>query len=92
MSYFWQKFPKKFAKDINYRKVRDHFHYAGKYRGAPHSICNLKFHMPNGIPVVFHNGSNCDYHSIIKELANEFQRQFGCLGENKESTKLFPFQ
>ena len=23
------------------RKVRDHCHYAGKYRGAPHSKCNL---------------------------------------------------
>ena len=35
------------------------------------------------------NGSSCDYHSIIKELANEFQRQFGCLEENKEKYKTF---
>ena len=60
---------KKFAKGKNYRKVRDHCHYTGKYRGAAHSICNLKFNVPNEIPIVFYNGSNYDYHFIIKELA-----------------------
>ena len=40
--------------------------------------------MPNEIPVVFHNSSTYDYHFIIKELANEFEGQFECLGENKE--------
>ena len=25
------------------------------------------------VPVVFHNGSNNDYHFIIKKLANEFE-------------------
>ena len=39
--------------------------------------------------VVFHNGSNCDYHFIIKELANEFEGQFECLGENTEKFKTF---
>ena len=43
--------------------------------------------MPNEIAVVFHNGSNYYYDSIIKELANEFGRQFECLGENKEKYK-----
>ena len=38
--------------------------------------------MPKTIPIVFHNGSNYDYHFIIKELAKEFQKQFTCLGEN----------
>ena len=54
---------KTFAKDKNCGKVRDHCHYTGKYRGAAHSICNLKFNKPNEIPVVFHNGSNYDYYS-----------------------------
>ena len=74
---------------MNYRKVRDHYHYAGKYRGPAHSICNSKFNVPNEIPVVFHNGSNYDNHFIIKELANEFEGQFVCLGKNTENYKNF---
>ena len=45
--------------------------------------------MPHEIPVVFHNGSNYDYHFIIKELANKFDGQFECLRENKEKYKNF---
>ena len=46
------------------------------------------------IPVIFHNGSNYDYHFIVKELANEFEGQFECLGENKEKYKtiIFPIK
>ena len=40
--------------------------------------------MPNKIPAVFHNGSNYGYCFINKELANEFEEQFECLGENTE--------
>ena len=61
----------KLSKKINYKKVRDHCHYTGKYRGSAHSICNLKFNVPNEVPVVFHNGSNYDYHFIIKELISK---------------------
>ena len=41
------------------------------------------------IPVVFHNGSSYDYHVIIKGLAEEFEGNFECLGENKEKYKTF---
>ena len=57
---------------MNYKKVRYHCHYAGKYRGATQSIYNLKFNMDNGIPVVFNKCSNYDYHFTIKELAKDF--------------------
>ena len=33
-----KKMLKVFCKIINYAKVRDHFHYTGKYRGAAQSI------------------------------------------------------
>ena len=29
-----------------YHKVRDYYHYAGKYRGAAHDICNLRYKTP----------------------------------------------
>ena len=66
------------------QKVRDHCHYTGKYRGAAHSICNLRYKISKKIPVVFHNGSTYDYHFIIKQLAREFKGYFHCLGENTE--------
>ena len=31
-----KRFSKQFAKDKNYRKVRDHCHFTGKYRGEAH--------------------------------------------------------
>ena len=87
-----EKFGNEYLKDKKYRKVRDHCHYTGEYRGAAHSICNLKYSVPKKIPIVFHNGSNYDYHFIIKELAEEFKKQFTCLGENTEKHITLQFQ
>ena len=70
--------------DKKHHKVRDHCHYTGKCRGAAHNICNLRYKVPKEIPVVFHNGSTCNYHFIIKELVKEFEGNFDCLGENTE--------
>ena len=82
---------KEFCYDANkenefklYHKVRDHCHYAGKFRGAAHNICNLRYKVPKEIPVVFHNGSTYEYHFMIKQLAEEFKGQFEYLGENTE--------
>ena len=63
--------------------------FTGKYRGVAHSMCSLRFNVPNEITVVFHNGSKYDYHFIIKELANKFEGQFECLWENTEKYKPF---
>ena len=77
----------KFANDKNYRKVGDRCYFPGKYRAAAQIICNLRFNVANEIPLVFDNGSNYDYHFIIKEIANEFEGQFECLRENTENCK-----
>ena len=68
-------------KNKKYHKVIDHCHYTGKYRGAAHDICNLRYKILKEIPEVFHNGSTYDYHFIIKELAEEFEEEFEFLGE-----------
>ena len=71
-------------KFILYKKVRDHCHYTGKFRGATHSICNLNYKVPHEIPAKIHNGSKNDYHFIIKELIVECKGEFECLRENME--------
>ena len=81
-----EEFENKYVKDKKYFKVRDHCHYAGEYKGAAHGICNLKYSVPEKIPIAFHNGFNYDYDFIIKELAEEFEKQFTCLGENTKNT------
>ena len=49
-----------------------------------HNICNLKYSAPKNVPIVFNNGCAYDYNFIIKELAEEFKKQFTCLRENPE--------
>ena len=75
-----------------YHKVRDHCHYTGKFRGAAHNICDLRYKTPKEISVVFHNGSIYDYHFIIKQLAKKIDDQFECLGENTEKYITFSVQ
>ena len=77
------------ASNKKHHKVRDHFHYTGKYRGTGRDVCNLRYKTPKEIPVVFHNGSTYDYHFIIKELAKAFEGKFECLGENTEKYMTF---
>ena len=38
---------------IDNENIRDHCHFAGKYRGAIHSKCNMKFKISKNIPVCF---------------------------------------
>ena len=72
-----------------YHKVRGHCHYTGEFRGAAHSICNLRYKVPKKISVVFHNCSTYNYHFIINQQAKEFDGQLECLGEKTE--KYFTF-
>ena len=89
--HFEENFKEKYNKDKKYCKVWDHCCYTGEYRGAPHSICNLTFSVPNEMSKVFHNGSDCDYHFIIKELAKKIEGQFTSLGKNTEKYTTFSF-
>ena len=66
------------------KKVRDHCHYTGKFGGAAHIDCNLKYKVPKDIPIIIHNASY-DTHFIINKLAEEFIGELDCIGENTEN-------
>ena len=67
----------------NKRKVKDHCHYTGKFRGAAHSKCNLNHKVPKDISIIIHNASY-DTHFMINQLAEEFKGELNCIGENME--------
>ena len=69
--------------DKNYRRVRDHCHLTGKFRGAAHSICNLKYRLPKFYPVIFHNLSGYDSHLFIKNLGKS-EGKIDCIPCNEE--------
>ena len=87
-----EKLENKDLKDKRYCKVKDPRHHTGEYRGAVHSIYNLKYSVLKKIPIVFHNESHYDYHFIIKELAEECKKQLIYLGENTEKYITLQFQ
>ena len=64
-------------------KVKDHCHYTGRFRGAAHNSCNLKYKKPNFIPVVFHNLSGYDSHLFIKHLGYT-DGNIDCIPNNEE--------
>ena len=67
------------------KKVRDHCRYTGLYRGAAHNNFNLKYQIPDHIPIVFHNLSGYDAHLFIKKLGRRFNiNDIGVIAENKE--------
>ena len=72
--------------DENYkrkRKVKNHCHYTGKFRGAAHRKCNLNYKVPKDVPIIIHNASY-DTHFIINQSAEEFNGELNCIGENME--------
>ena len=67
----------------NKRKVKDNFHYTGKFRGAAHSKCNLNYKVPKDIPIIIHNAS-FDTHFILNQFAIKFKGEVNGIGDNME--------
>ena len=65
-------------------RVRDHCHMSGKFRGAAHEVCNLKYKIPKFFPVVFHNLSGYDCHLFIKTLGN-IEEDMSCIPSNEKN-------
>ena len=64
---------------INRKKVKDHCHYKGKFRGVAHRKCNLNYKVNNNA-IIIHNASY-DTHFIINRLAIEFKGELNCIGD-----------
>lgn len=75
----------------NDRKVCDHCHITGKFRGASHNRCNLRYQVPTMIPVLIHNLSGYDSHFIIKELGYD-KKQINIIPHTEEKYVSFSKQ
>ena len=56
--------------DNDEKKVRDHCHMTGKFRGAAHQDRNIHFQSTKKVPVVSHNLRGYDSHLIFMSLIN----------------------
>ena len=66
------KFEDKHSKDQKYCKVRDHFHYARKYRGPTISICISMGRLPKEILCFFTMNLTIIFSFIISKFAEKF--------------------
>ena len=61
-------------KPVGSDKVRDHCHFSGRFRGAAHNHCNLKYKIDKQrykLPIVFHNLRGYDAHLFLQNVKQE---------------------
>lgn len=82
-------FETRIAETYYHSNTANHCHYTGKYRGAAHSICNLRYKENSYHPKVAHNEYVFD-NLIIPKIAGEYrEREILCIGENTEKYVYF---
>lgn len=65
------------------KRVQDHCHLTGNYRGAAHNSCNLRYQVTRTIPIVFHN-LGYDSHFLINEISSSFDGKVSVIPINNE--------
>ena len=70
------------------RKVRDHCHVLGNYRGAACNMCNLGMKMTKIISEIFHNLKGYDSHSLLPELG-KFSKKISIILNNMQTYMSF---
>lgn len=73
------------------KKVRDHDHITGQYRGAAHNKCNLDYAIKiinYKLPIFFHNLKGYDSHIIMQAVSEEYKKIF-LIAETDEKYKTF---
>ena len=79
---------KPFRKEDNLKKVRDHDHITGNYRGPAHSICNLQLRIKPEefkLPIRFHNLGKFDAHLISQAMGRVSKEKISAIPHNMES-------
>ena len=74
--------------DDDDKKVRDHCHVTGKFRGAAHWSCNINLQLTKKVPVIFHNLRGYDSHLIFCEL-NKFDVKIDVIPNRLEKYMAF---
>lgn len=81
---------------VENKKVRDHCHITGQYRGPACNKCNLRYNSQHfKIPVIFHNLKNYDGNILLKYFNDKVGKEddeIECIAENKEKIKTFTYQ
>ena len=73
------------GEELGNDRVRDHYHYTGRYRGAAHNNCNLNYSKPKSVSVFFHNLTGYDSHLFIKNLGSPNKKEnIDCIPNNEE--------
>ena len=68
------------CKGIDYAKVKGDCNFTGKYRGWTYCICNLRFVAPRDIFIILHNGSDYNFHLMVKHLSEKLkEHKFTCM-------------
>ena len=73
---------------IKNRKVKDHCHVTGNYRGASCNNCNLGMKLTKTIPVIFHNLKGYDSHLLLPELG-KFYKKISIIPNNMQTYMSF---
>ena len=74
--------------DSTDKKVRDHCHVTGRFRGAAHNSCNRSFRLTDKITVIFHNLKGYDSHFIMQEIG-KFNMPIQVIPNNLEKYTAF---
>ncbi|CAG8614271.1 4229_t:CDS:2, partial [Dentiscutata heterogama] len=71
-------YEKPFGKEDNLKKVQDHDHITGNYRGPAHSICNFQLRIKPKqfeLPIHFHNLGKFDAYLISQAIGLDIENQ-----------------
>src|SRR5271154_5285187 len=67
------------------RKVKDHDHINGQYRGPAHDACNKKLRIGSfvtKVPLICHNYRGYDFHPLMKVISKFTADKIKCISEN----------